>query len=185
MEPDKFRKSRQAINRLCKDIDLLIEQKELESSTEGYEEVSSKLDILRPQAEGEIQKRSVKNLGIKIKGLSTHIAKLKPKKKPARTAGESKPKVFIEWDKERLGQLSKSFLEKVFNNMVDDKNANVCFGTTGKGIRPSYQIEFGNHETTAFTGSGHRPQEKSLSTGSKNKSRPFSQEEIGSILHGK
>lgn len=185
MEPDKFRESRQAINRLCKNINLLIEQKELESSTEGYEAVCSKLDILRPQAEGEIQKRSVKNLGIKIKGLSTQIGKLKPKKKPAGAGVKREPKVLIQWDKERLKQLSNGFLEKVFKNMGNNKNASVRFGTTGKGIRPSYQIEFGNNETTAFTGSGHKPQKKSLSASTKKISQPFSQEEIDSILHGK
>ena len=182
MEPEKFRESRQAINRLCKGIDLLIEQKELEASTEGHMEVSSRLDILKPQAEGEIQKRSVKNLGIKIKGLSTLIAKLKPKKKPAATR---EPKNSIVWDEERLGQLSTAFLEKVFMNMGDDKNASVCFGTTGKGIRPSYQIEFSNQETTAFTGSGHKPQTKVLSPGTKKISQPFSHGVIDSILHGK
>lgn len=185
MEPDKFRKSRQAINRLCKDIDQLIEQKELEPSKEGFEEVSSRLDILRPQAEGEIQKRSVKNLGIKLKGLSTHIAKLKPKKRPASKTGPKKPKVLIEWDEKRLAQLSKPFLKKVFHNMGDDKNASVCFGTTGKGIRPSYEIRFANQETTVFTGSGHKPREKSLSKGAKNISQPFSQAVIDSILREK
>ncbi|MDA3791701.1 MAG: hypothetical protein PF503_24785 [Desulfobacula sp.] len=182
MEPDKFRESRQAINRLCKGIDLLIEQKELEASTEGHIEVSSRLDILKPQAEGEIQERSVKNLGIKLKGLSTLIAKLKPKKKPAI---KKEPKIAIVWDEERLGQLSTAFLGKVFKNMGDDKNTMVCFGTTGKGIRPSYQIEFGNQETKAFTGSGHKPQAKTILPGTKKKSQPFSHEVIDSILHGK
>ena len=134
MEPEKFRESRLAINQLCKNIDLLIEQKDLEASKEGFEEVSSKLDILKPQAEGEIQKRSVKNLGIKLKGLSIFIAKLKPKKKPA---AKKAPKIFISWDEERLGQLSPAFLKKVFMNMGNDTAATICFGTTGKGIRPS------------------------------------------------
>ncbi len=182
MEPDKFRESRQAINRLCKGIDLLIEQKELEASKEGWEKVSSRLDILKPQAEGEIQKRSVKNLGIKIRGLSTLIAKLKPKKKPA---VKREPKIFIVWDEDRLKKLSPVFLGKVFKNMGDDKNARVCFGTTGKGIRPSYQIEFSSKETKAFTGSGHKPQTKSFSPGTKNISQPFSHEVIDSILKGK
>ncbi|MBU1697858.1 MAG: hypothetical protein KKD21_12585, partial [Proteobacteria bacterium] len=133
MEPDKFRESRQAINRLCKGIDLLIEQKELEASTEGHIEVSSRLDVLKPQAEGEIQERSVKNLGIKIRGLSTLISKLKPKKKQAI---KKEAKIAIAWDEERLGQLSTAFLKKVFMNMGDDTKARVCFGTTGKGIRP-------------------------------------------------
>lgn len=184
MEPDKFRESRQAINRLCKGVDLLIEQKDLEASNEGFAEVRSKLDILTPQAEGEIQERSVRNLGIKLKGLSILIAKLKPKKKKIRKLN-AEPKIAIVWDKERLGQLSPVFLEKVFKNIGDDKEAMISFGTTGKGIRPSYQIEYGNKETKAFTGSGHKPQVKSLSPGSKNISQPFSYGVIHSILHGK
>ncbi len=182
MEPDKFRESRQAINRLCKGIDLLIEQKEREASTEGHIEVSSRLDVLKPQAEGEIQERSVKNLGIKIRGLSNLIAKLKPKKKPA---VKRAPKIAIAWDEERLGQLSPVFLKKVFKNMENDAKARVCFGTTGKGIRPSYQIEFSNKETTAFTGSGHKPQAKTILPGTKKISQPFSHEVIDSILHRK
>ena len=182
MEPDKFRESRRAINRLCKGIDLLIEQKEREASKKGHIEVSSQLDILKPQAKGEIQKRSVKNLGIKLKGLSTLIAKLKPKKKPAI---KREPKIAIAWDEERLGQLSPAFLKKVFMNMGDDTKARVCFGTTGKGIRPSYQIEFGNQETKAFTGSGHKPQAKPILPGTRKISQPFSHEVIDSILRGK
>jgi len=185
MEPNKFRESRQAINRLCENINLLIDQKDLEASKQGFEEVNSKLDVLRPQAEGEIQKRSVKNLGIKINGLSTYIAKLKPKKKSVRKTGTKETKIAIVWDEERLGQLSPVFLEKVFTNMGEDTATRVCFGTTGKGIRPSYQIEFANQDTIAFTGSGHKPQAKILSPGSKKISQPFSHGDINSILNGK
>jgi hypothetical protein len=185
MEPNKFRESRQAINRLCENVNLLIDQKDLEASKEGFEEVNSKLDILRPQAEGEIQERSVKNLGVKVNALLTNIGKLKPKKKKANRTGKRVPKIAIVWDEERLGQLSPVFLGKVFKNMGKDKNSRVCFGTTGKGIRPSYQIEFANQETIGFTGSGHKPQAKPISTETKNISQPFAHEVIGSILHGK
>ncbi|WP_457551011.1 hypothetical protein [Desulfobacula sp.] len=184
MEPNKFRESRQAINRLCGNINLLIEQKDLEASQEGFLEVDSKLNILKPQAEGKIQKRSVKNLGIKLKGLTALIAKLKPKKKPKKKSLKiEKPSII--WDEERVGQLSPVFLKKVFKNMGDDTNAMVCFGTTGKGIRPSYQIEFVNKDTTGFTGSGHKPMTKPLSPGTKKMSQPFSYSVIGSILQGK
>ncbi len=184
MEPDKFRESRQAINRMCENINLLIDQKDLEASKEGFEKVSSQLDILTPQAEGEIQERSVKNLSIKLKGLSIYIAKLKPKKKKKK-AGKKVPKIAIVWDEERLGQLSPVFLGKVFKNMGDDTDAKVSFGTTGKGIRPSYQIKFGNKERKAFIGSGHKPQTKPLSSGTKNISQPFAYGVIDSILKGK
>ncbi|MCK5837114.1 MAG: hypothetical protein KAH09_07600 [Desulfobacula sp.] len=185
MEPNKFRESRQAINRLCENIIVLIEQNALEASKEGHQEVSSQLDLLRPHAEGEIQKRSVKNLGMKINGLLTRIGKLKPKKKPAKKDGKSGAKTGITWNEERVGQLSTVFLQKLFTNMGDDTNAKVCFGTTGKGIRPNYQIEFSNQEITVFTGSGHKPLDKPLSAGTKKISQPFPQDLIGSILRGK
>jgi hypothetical protein len=74
MEPNKFRESRQAINRLCENINLLITQKDLETSKTCFEEVSNKLDKLTPKAEGEIQERSVKNLSVKLRGLSMGIS---------------------------------------------------------------------------------------------------------------
>lgn len=181
MEPNKFRESRQAINRMCANIDVLIGQKDLENSRECHEEVSSKLDILTPLAEGEIQERSVKNLSVKLRGLSTLIAKLKPKKKP-RKPGEKVIKILINWDEERVGQLSPVFLKKLYENMKNDADSQVYFGRTGKGIRPSYQIEYGNTDTTTFSGSGHKPVKKSLSTASTKRSDPFSHEIIGSIL---
>jgi len=182
MEPNKFRESRQEINRLCENINLLIEQKALEASKERYQEVYTQLDILKPQAEGEIQERSVKNLSIKIKALSSYIDKLKPKKKPAIKSGKKGAKTAIIWDEERVGQLSTIFLKKLFMNMGDDTEAKVCFGTTGKGIRPSYQIEFSNQDITAFSGTGHKPLKKPLSTGTKKISQYFSHGVIDSIL---
>jgi len=185
MEPNKFRESRQAINRLCENILELIEQNALDASKEGYEEVYSQLDLLRPQAEGEIQERSVKNLGMKLNALLTRIGKLKPKKKPAKKGGKTGAKIGIIWDEERVGQLSTVFLQKLFTNMGDDAGAKVCFGTTGKGIRPNYQIEFSTQEIAVFTGSGHKPLDKPLSAGTKKISQPFPQELIGSLLSGR
>jgi hypothetical protein len=184
MDPNKFRESRLAINRLYEDINVLIEQNALEASKAGYEEVNTQLDTLTPQAEGEIQERSVKNLSIKIGSLLTHIDKLKPPKKKG-AGGRKGTKVAIVWDEDRVGQLSPAFLKKVYINMGEDTDAKVCFGTTGKGIRPSYQVEFSNQKVIAFSGAGHGPQKKPLSTGTKKISQPFSHELIGSILNGK
>lgn len=181
MEPDKFRKSRQAINRMCDNIYSLIEEKDLEASKECHEEVSSKLEVLVPQAEGEIQERSVKNLGVKLSALSTHISKLKPKKGVARKS--SKPAIV--WDEDLVGQLAPAFLKKVLANMGDDKTAKVCFGTTGKGIRPSYQIEFSDQKKTSFSGSSHSPAKKQLSAGANKVSDPFSRDIIESTLNKK
>ena len=181
MEPDKFRESRQAINRLCKNIDQLIDEKSLEASQECYQEAAAKLDNLTPHAEGEIQERSVKNLGLKMKYLSIHMDKLKPKKAKS-TRIRKEPAPAIVWDEERVGKLSTAFLKKLVTNMAKDSNASVCFGTTGKGIRPSYQIEFGDQNMITFSGSGHKPQEKLLSDGSQIISQPFSYGVVSSIL---
>ncbi len=184
MEPNKFRESRQAINRLCKNIDNLIEEKSLEGSKEIYEEVYAKWETLNPQAEGEIQERSVKNLSVKINGLSMRIAKLKPAKKP-KIKGERKGPTGIVWDEERVGQLSPAFLKKLLTNMAKDADAAVCFGTTGKGIRPNYQVHYSNKEVIVFTGSGHKPLDKPISAGAKKISQPFSFEVIASALNKK
>ncbi len=181
MEPNKFRESRLKINQMVQDTITIIDQNELDASNEAFQEVSSVLDILTPQAEGEVQERSVKNLRIRVNALTPLIAKIKPKKKPR------KPKVVqpsFEWDDEHVGQLSPAFLKKVLKNMSDDKDATVCFGTTGKGIRPSYQINFSDKNSTSFSGSSHNSLKKSLSAGAKKVSNPFSYELIQSILNG-
>ena len=183
MEPNKFRESRQAINRLCENINLLIAQKDLETSKISFEEVSKKLDKLTPKAEGEVQERSVKNLSVKLRGLSMGISKLKPKKKPKKKGGQ-KVTINIVWDEERVGNLSPVFLEKVFKNIGGDTDAKICFDTSGKGIRPGYQIQFSNKDTTTFSGSGHRPLKKQPLTGTKKVSQPFSHKLIASILKG-
>lgn len=179
MEPNKFRESRRAINKMCKNIDHLIEEKALEESKECYEKVCTQWDTLSPQAEGEIQERSVKNLSVKINGLSTRIGKLKSPKKRAAKRGT---KVGIVWNEERLGLLAPVFLKKVLTNMGDDTGAKVSFGTTGKGIRPNYQIEFSSKETTVYTGSGHKPLDKPLSAAASKRSQPFPQQLIDSVL---
>ncbi len=181
MEPNKFRESRQAINRLCKNIDSLIEAKSLEASKEIYEEVYTQWETLNPQAEGEIQERSVKNLSVKINGLSMRIGKLKPAKKPAKKGAKKGPTGIV-WDEERVGQLSPAFLKKLLSNMAKDTGATVCFGTTGKGIRPNYQIQFSNEDVTVFTGSGHKPLDKPLSAGAKKISKAFPYEVVDSAL---
>jgi hypothetical protein len=184
MDPNKFRESRQAINRLCKSADTLIEEKSLEGSKEIHEEAYAKWEILNPQAEGEIQERSVKNLSVKINGLSMRIAKLKPAKKPS-VRGAKKGPTGIVWDEDRVGQLSAAFLKKLHTNMAKDAGATVCFGTTGKGIRPNYQVLFSSEDVIVFTGSGHKPLDKPLSGGTKKVSEPFSYEVVDLALSKK
>ncbi|WDP89155.1 MAG: hypothetical protein HUN04_05195 [Desulfobacter sp.] len=183
MEPNKFRESRQAINRMCEHIDLLIEKKAVEESKTSFEEVNSELENLRPQAEGEIQERSVKNLGMKLNILAGRISKLKEKKATRQRSSGGKQN--IQWDENRVGQLAEAFLVKLTDNMAGDKEAKVFFGTTGKGIRPNYRIEFGDGRVVGFTGSGHKPQDPLPATGAGNLSDPFPFEVIQSILENK
>lgn len=183
MDPNKFRESRQSINRMCEKIDTLIDQKSVEESKNFFDEVEGKLDVLRPQAEGEIQKRSVKNLGMKLNILATKISKLKAKKVSSRKTSGSK--AAIEWNEELLAKLAVPFLEKLFANMDGDTDSKVFLGTTGKGIRPNYRIEFKDGAITAFTGSGHKPQNQLPAKGGANLSDPFPFETIKKILESK
>jgi hypothetical protein len=184
MEPDRFRESRQAINRLCENLATLIEQNAVEASRECCKQAQEKLDRLIPEADDEVQLRSVKNLGLKIKHLLSQINKLKIKKIPVSGIVKNDT-IPVEWDEDRIKQLSPAFLKKVSANMGNDSKASVCFDTAGKGVRPSYQIRFGNQETTTFSGSAHKPKEKSLSGGSNKISRPFSAMAINSALNVK
>ncbi len=184
MEPNKFRESRQAINRKCASLDQLIEDKSVEESKVCLEQVHGDLDVLRPQAEGEIQERSVKNLGMKLNALGSRIAKLKAKKTATRrSAGGGK--ALIVWNEERIDQLATPFLEKVYANMDGNLESTVFFGTTGKGIRPNYRIKFNGSQITGFTGSGHKPQDPLPASGANNLSDPFSYQVIKTILENK
>lgn len=184
MEPDKFRESRHAINRLCERLALLIEENAVDASRECCQEAQGLLDSLLPQADGEIQERSVKNMGLKIKHLLSLINKLKVKKIPVSRVEKNEADL-IEWDEDRIKLLSPVFLKKLSANMGNDTGASVCFDTTGKGVRPSYQIRFGNKETTTFSGSAHKPREKALANGSRKISRPFSCMAIDSALNAR
>jgi len=181
MEPDRFRESRQAINRLCENLNVLIEQSAVDASRECCREAQTQLDRLIPQADDEIQQRSVKNLGMKIKHLLGLINKIKVKK--SSIAGiEKKQAIAVEWDEDRIKQLSPAFLKKVSTNMGNDPKACVCFDITGKGVRPSYQIRFGNQETATFSGSCHKLREKALVDGPHKISRSFTATAIDSAL---
>lgn len=181
MDPDKFRQSRQAISQMYDDINVLIDDKNLEASTQGYEIMFSKLEKLTPQAEGEIQERSVKNLSLKLDALSTNIAKIKPIKK-TRASASSEP---INWDEKQVGQLSSLFLKKITENMAQDTKATLYFSATGKGIRPSYQIKFSNDKIKAFSGSSHNPLKKLMPSDDNAISQGFSYDTIQSILQKK
>ncbi len=183
MEPNKFRESRISINRMYEKIDELIEAKAFEESQNRFEKVSADLEALRPEAEGEIQKRSVKNLGMRLNNLDSRIRKLKTKRTSTSRKGGGKSS--ITWDEERVAELAKSYLSKVVSNMQGDAEAMVKLGTTGKGIRPNYRIEYSDGRMQGFTGSGHKPQKELPSSGEKNLSDPFPCQVITAILEGK
>ena len=184
MEPNKFRESRLSINRLYDKIDQLIEEKAVEESKSRFEKVSADLDALRPEAEGDIQKRSVKNLAIRLNHLDTRIQKLKTKRTTSSKTGGG-GKAAIEWDEDRIAQLAVTYLEKVYANMKGDQEAQVMLGTTGKGIRPNYRIQYSDGQVSGFTGSGHKPQKDLPAAGQKNLSDPFPGTVIKSILDEK
>jgi hypothetical protein len=167
-----------AINQKCDEITDLIDKKDREESLNIHNKVSFMLDKLTPDAEGEIQERSVENLSFKLKALLTLIEKIKPVKTPRSTV-KSDP---IVWNEKRLEELSTGYLSKVVSNMGEDKKAAVCFSTAGKGIRPSYQIEFANQDVVAFSGSDHTPLKRRFAAGSSKMSEYFSHSVIGSIL---
>ena len=182
MEPSKFRESRLSINRLCEQMDQLIENKEVDESRACFDQAFGELDELTPKASGDIQERSVKNLAMKLKGMKSRISKLKTKGSAASGSG-SRVKNNIEWDIDRVAQLSKPFLEKVLTNMAKDTESKVLFGTTGKGIRPNYQIEYKDGRIAAFTGSGHKPKEIKPGQGAKNLSDPFAFQDIEAVVY--
>jgi hypothetical protein len=182
MEPSKFRESRLSINSLCEQLDQLIEQEEVDESRACFEQAFGELDELKPKVSGDIQERSVKNLAMKLKGMEERISKLKTKGTASSGSG-SRVKNNIEWDIDRVAQLARTFLEKVLKNMAGDPESKVFFGTTGKGIRPNYQVQFKEGQITSFTGSGHKPKAVSAGEGAKNLSAPFSFEEVDAILN--
>ncbi|EIM65156.1 hypothetical protein [Desulfobacter postgatei] len=182
MEPSKFRESRVSINRLCDQMDQLIEQEEVDESRACFEQAFGELDELKPKVSGDIQERSVKNLAMKLKGMKERISKLKTKGTASSGSG-SRVKNNIEWDIDRVAQLARTFLEKVLKNMAGDPESKVFFGTTGKGIRPNYQIQFKEGQIASFTGSGHKPKTVSPGQGAKNLSAPFSFQEVDAILN--
>ncbi len=69
--------------------------------------------------------------------------------------------------------------------MAADAEAKVFFGTTGKGIRPNYRIQFNDKRVLGFTGSGHKPQDDLPASGAKNLSDPFAFQVIETALMNK
>ncbi len=184
MDPDQFRKARIKINQLCEAIRTLADENNAELSKKKLNQSKTLLEDLGPQAEGEIQERSVKNLGIRIKSVSVLIDKIKiPKKKKARK--KAGPEQIIDWNEAHLLTLSDNYLSKVITNMETSNDSQVCFSTTGKGIRASYQIAFGDRKSSAFSGSSHKPLKKKLSSSGKKISQPFSLEYLKSIMERK
>ena len=184
MDPDNFRKRRIEIKRLCEEIAILSEENDADSSNKKITLARSLLEELADQADGEIQKRSVENLGTKIKVSSLLIDKIKPagrSKKTTKTVSSAD----IDWDQDRLRFLSVNFLLKLIENMGSDAESRVCLSTKGKGVKPSYQIDFGKGRLVNFSGSAHKPLKGKLSGSQTAISKPFTLTEIRSILEEK
>ncbi|MFH2092965.1 MAG: hypothetical protein ABIJ31_11435 [Pseudomonadota bacterium] len=178
MDPDQFREIRVKISQLCDNIITLAENNDAQTSKNKLSQANVLLDGLTPQAEGEIQQRSVKNLGLKCNALSAMIDKIKVTKKAA-------PDSNIDWNEAYLSSLPGNYLSKVFANMGSDKTCRVCFSTAGSGIKASYQIDFGDGKCPAFSGSSHKELKRTLLQSSQKVSQPFSLSTIESIINKK
>ena len=179
MDPDQFRETRLKINGLNEAIRISAENKDKKTADTKFTQATDLLEELGTQAEGEIQQRSVQNLKNKLKFSSGLIEKIKTAKKTSSASGAFEK---IIWDEERLSHLSGPFLSKLFENMGTNPDAQVCLSTSGKGIKPSYQVEFGNGETIAFSGSTHKKLKRKLSRDPDKTSPPFSVSTIREIL---
>lgn len=184
MDPDQFRKNRVKINQLCEAVQTCADASDAEAAKKKLSQAETTLEELTPQAEGEIQERSVKNLGIKINAAIGIIAKIKPPKRPRRAKAVA-PGEIIEWTEKRLSSLSETYLSNVFENMKSDETSQVCFSTSGKGVRSSYQVSFEKGSSISFSGSSHKPLKRKLPTSAQKISKPFSLSTIKSIVDGK
>jgi dsDNA-binding SOS-regulon protein len=185
MEPNQFRETRLKINQLCDDVELFADKSDADASKDALEKANELLTALTPEAAGEIQERSVRNLGLKIKVAKTLIKKIKPKKAASRKTGPAVPKEYIDWTVDRLETLSANYLSRVFANMDSSNETGVYFSAVGKGVRPSYQIELKDGTKTAYSGSGHKPLKRNLPDNGKEISPSFSRSTIESILEQK
>lgn len=61
----------------------------------------------------------------------------------------------LDWDIDKLATLGRFFLKKVKNHMRNNENATVCFGETGKGIQPNYEIKFASGTVLTINGASH------------------------------
>lgn len=178
MDPDQFREVRVKISQLYDNVMILAEENDAQASKDKLSQAIVLLDGLTPQAEGDIQERSVKNLGMKYNALSGLIDKIKVTKKAV-------PESYIDWNEEHLLSLSGNYLSKVIANMGSDKISQVCFNTKGNGIRASYQIDFGNGKCPAFSGSSHKQLKRTLLDSGQKISQPFSLSDLESIIKKK
>lgn len=186
MNPDEFRKIRLEINKLCDEVEILSEKHDADACNKKIDRAGVCVETLTEQAEGEIQERSVKNLKYRIKYATLLTSKIKIK--PGKAAGASKishSTPSIVWDENRLSSLSDNYLMKLLDNMASHEHSNVCFSTTGKGVKPSYQIDFGENQISAYSGSSHKKLKRNLPNGVNKISKPFSLQTIQSIIKGK
>lgn len=83
------------------------------------------------------------------------------------------------WDGSDLKVLTAKYLNKVTGrlNECGAKTATVRFGIMGTGLRPNYEITFGD-KVTAFTGNNHERNMKHAKYKEKNLSRIYTYAEI-------
>lgn len=182
MDPDQFREIRLKINRINEDININLEKNDVPAAKKNLNHADTLLEDLAGKADGKIQLRSVKNLGYKLKSSSTLIDKVKPAKTTSKKSGPSEK---IIWDEDKLSLLSANYLKKLVDNMKSNMESMVSFSTTGKGLTPSYQIDFGKDGVSSFSGSRHLPLKRNLPQNQDRISKPFPFSTIQTILNNK
>ena len=84
----------------------------------------------------------------------------------------------IEWNEVNLSTLGKVFLRNVIDHMRGRAESTVCFGETGEGIAPNYQVTFPNGVVRTIRGLSHEAFEQADSFNEGRISRPFSLAEV-------
>lgn len=86
----------------------------------------------------------------------------------------------LDWKKENISQLGKTYLRTVLEHMRGREESTVRFGRTGQGIAPNYEVTLPNGTTLTYLGLSHNRSDQIDSFDSANTSRPFTVEEVTS-----
>jgi hypothetical protein len=76
--------------------------------------------------------------------------------------------------------LKTDYVDEVLKNMPNtgDPLATLCFGTSGDGVQPNYEIRTGPGQRTPYWGNTHKENKDRANLESQNLTEPFSRAEI-------